>query len=66
MAHMVKCLPAMWESRVCSRGQEKNSLDKEMATLQYSCLENPMSLIGYSPWGHRVGHDGVTSLYIAN
>ena len=28
--------------------------------LQYSCLENPhgqRSLEGYSPWGHRVGHD---------
>ena len=26
---------------------------------QYSCLENPMerSLMGYSPWGGRVGHD---------
>ena len=26
--------------------------------LQYSCLENPMnrrSLVGYSPWDHRVG-----------
>ena len=31
--------------------------------LQYSCLENPhgqKSLAGYSPWGHRVGHDSVT------
>ena len=28
--------------------------------LQYSCLENPhgwRSLVGYSPWGCRVGHD---------
>ena len=27
---------------------------------QYSCLENPhgqKSLVGHSPWGHRVGHD---------
>ena len=27
---------------------------------QYSCLENPhgqSSLVGYSPWGCRVGHD---------
>ena len=27
--------------------------------LQYSCLENPhvqRSLVGYSPWGRRVGH----------
>ena len=28
--------------------------------LQYSCLENShgeRSLVGYSPWGRRVGHD---------
>ena len=28
--------------------------------LQYSCLENPRgqrSMVGYSPWGHRVGHN---------
>jgi len=31
--------------------------------LQYSCLENPhgqRSLVGCSPWGHRVGHDWET------
>ena len=31
--------------------------------LQYACLENPMergAWWGYSPWGHRVGHDLVT------
>ena len=29
--------------------------------LQYSCLENPMDIEGYSPWDHkRVGHDWVT------
>ena len=28
--------------------------------LQYSCLENSMSLVGYSPWGCRVGHNRVT------
>ena len=31
--------------------------------LQYSCLENlqgQRSLEGYSPWGHKVGHDWVT------
>ena len=30
---------------------------------QYSCLENPhgeKSLVGYSPWGHRVGHGWAT------
>ena len=28
--------------------------------LQYSCLENPhgqRSLVGYTPWSHRVKHD---------
>ena len=32
--------------------------------LQYSYLENPRgqkSLAGYSPWGRRVGHDGVSN-----
>ena len=30
---------------------------------QYSCLENSMdrSLVGYSPWGCRVGHDWATA-----
>ena len=28
--------------------------------LQYSCLENPMNR-GYSPWGHRIGHDWATN-----
>ena len=30
---------------------------------QYYCLENPHgqgSLVGYSPWGHKVGHNRVT------
>ena len=34
---------------------------------QYSCLENPHGqrrLVGYSLWGHRVGHDHVTSTFI--
>ena len=29
-------------------------------SLQYSCLEDPhgqRSLVGYSPWGRRVGHN---------
>ena len=38
---MVKCLPIMQETRVQSLGQE-DPLEKDMATLQYSCLENPM------------------------
>ena len=40
-----------------------NPLKKEMSTIQYSCLGNPMdrSLVGYSIWGcKRVGHDLAT------
>ena len=36
-----KRLPAMREIRVWSLSQE-DPLDKEMATVQYSCLENSM------------------------
>ena len=60
---MVKNLPTVQEPWVRSLGQE-DPLEKGTAThssiLQYSCLENPQgqrSLSGYSPWGHRVGHD---------
>ena len=38
------------------------------AGLFYSCLENPMhrrSLVGYSPQGHRVGHNGSDSAHRA-
>ena len=41
VAQMVKNLPAVREVRVRSQGWE-DPLDKGMATLQYSCLENPM------------------------
>ena len=53
MAQMVKNLPAIWETQVRSLGWE-DPLEEGMATLQYSCLENPCgqrSLVGYSPWG---------------
>ena len=39
MAHTVKRLPAMQETRVQSLGWE-DALEKEMAT--HSCLENPI------------------------
>ena len=42
MAQLVKNLTAMQEIEVRSLGQ-KEPLEKEMATLQYSCLENPMN-----------------------
>ena len=38
---MGKHLPAMWETRVPSLGQE-DVLEKEIATHSYSCLENSM------------------------
>ena len=41
MAQMVKNLPAIRETQVWSLGQE-DPLEKEMATHQYSCLENSM------------------------
>ena len=41
VAQMVKRLPAMRETRVQSLVWE-DPLEKEMETLQYSCLENPM------------------------
>ena len=43
------------ETRVRSLGRE-DPLEEGMATLQCSCLENPMdrgAWQGYSPWGHR-------------
>ena len=42
----VKCLSAMLETWVRSLGQE-DPLEKEVATLQYSCLENP---VGRGAW----------------
>ena len=39
MAQTVKHLPAMWETRVRSLGQE-DPLEKEMATHSNTCLEN--------------------------
>ena len=60
MAQMVKRLPAMQETWVRSLGQE-DPLEKEMATHQYSCLENPMDRGAWQATVHvelqRVGHD---------
>ena len=49
---MVKNLPVVWETWVCSLGQE-DSL-KEMTT-QFSILAwwIPRRLVGHSPWDHR-------------
>ena len=59
MAQRGKNLHAVQEIWVQSLGWE-DPLEKEMVTLQRSCLENPMDTGawgGYSPWGHRVRHD---------
>ena len=50
----------MLEIWVRSLGWE-DPLKKEMATHSSSCLGNPKSLLGYSPWAcKRVKHDLVT------
>ena len=57
-AQMVKHLPTMWETHVEFLGWQ--DLEKEMAThssilaWKTPWTEEP---VGYSPWGHRVGHD---------
>ena len=44
MVQLVKCLPAMQETQVCSLGQEDplDSPEGNGYPLQYSYLENPM------------------------
>ena len=58
----VRHLPTMWETQVRSLSGE-DPLEKEMATHSsiYGC-HGWRSLVGYIPWGHRVGHDWATSL----
>ena len=54
VAQLVKNPPAMWETQVRSLGWEV-SLEKGMATLQYSCLENPMDR---RAWGDSLSSQG--------
>ena len=57
---MVKNPFAMQETQVQSLGLEDPLEEEPGNPLQYSCLENPhgwRNLVGYSPWGHTVGHD---------
>ena len=59
VAQRLKRLPAMQETWVRSLGQE-DPLEKEMAThSSILAWRIPWTeeLVGYSPWGHRVGHD---------
>ena len=59
VAQMVKRLPAMQETQVPSPGRE-DPLEKEMEptpVLLPRKFHGWRSLVGYSPWGRRVGHD---------
>ena len=58
---MVKNLPVMQETWVLSLGQE-DPLEKGMAIhsrMLPAEFHGQRSLVGYSPWGHRVGHNWV-------
>ena len=53
MAQMVKCLLAMWETRVRSLGWE-DPLEKEMATRSSILASHGQrSLVGYIPGGRK-------------
>ena len=55
VAQMVKNLPAMWETRVQSMGQE-DPLEKGMAnhsSILPGEFHGQRSLEGYSPWSHK-------------
>ena len=55
VAQLVKNPPAMQETWVRSLGWE-DPLEEGMATLQYSCLENPhgqRNLAGCNPWSQK-------------
>ena len=59
MAQTVKDLPAMRETWVPSLGGE-DPLEKERQSTPGFLPEKPhgqKSLVGYSPWCRRVGHD---------
>ena len=60
MVHMVKNLPAMWETWVQSLGWVDSPGEGNGYPLWYSCLENPWSEVpdGLQSMGsQRVGHD---------
>ena len=46
-------------------GHQEDPLEKEMATASSILawkIYGQRSLAGYSPWGHRAGHDWVTNI----
>ena len=51
MAQRVKHLPAMWETQVRSLGRDDSPGEGNGES------RGQGSLVGYSPQGHRVGHD---------
>ena len=66
VTQLVKNPPAMWETWVRSLGWE-DPLEKGLATHSRILAwripwteRGQRSLVGYSPWGHRVRHDLVT------
>ena len=59
VAQMVKNLPVTWETQIRSLGWE-DPLEKRMVITPVFLpgkFQGQKSLTGYSPWGHRVGHD---------
>ena len=62
---MVKHLPAMWETWVWSLGWEDPWRRKWHPTpvLLPGKSHGWRSLVGCSPWGHRVGHNWATSVF---
>ena len=59
VAQTVKNLPARWEIQAWSLGQE-DPLEKGKVThssILAWIFHRQRSLVGYSPWGRRVGHN---------
>ena len=54
MAQMVKNLPAVWETRVQSLGQEDSPGEGNGNPLQYSCLQNPVDRGAWRATVHEV------------
>ena len=64
MAQMVKNLPLTQETQAWSLGWD--TLEKRMATHSSILawrIPRTESLVGYSPWGRRVGYDWVTNTF---
>ena len=64
VAQMVKCLPTMRETRIQSLGQKISWKRKCKPTPVFlpGKSHGRWNLVGYSPWGRRVGHNWATSL----